>query len=48
MERGERPVPLDLTDRIMALVPLDGEPDSEEVQCAREVPTVGARPPEWP
>ena len=37
MERGERPIPLDLTDRIMGLVPLDGEPVSGEVKRAREV-----------
>lgn len=37
MESGERPIPLDLTDQIMGLVPLDGEPDSDEVQRARRV-----------
>lgn len=37
MERGERPVPLDLTNRIMGLVPLDGEPDSGDAERAREV-----------
>ena len=37
MERGERPVPLDLIDRIIGLEPLDGEPDSGDVERAREV-----------
>lgn len=37
MERGERGVPLDLTEQIIALVPLDGEPDSDEVERGRKV-----------
>jgi transcriptional regulator with XRE-family HTH domain len=37
MERGERGVPLHLTDQIMALVPLDDEPDSDVADRAREV-----------
>jgi transcriptional regulator with XRE-family HTH domain len=37
MERGERPVPFDVADRIVALVPLDGEPDSPEVEDGRKV-----------